>query len=61
MKKPNGYVGSKEMIDDMVAYGNWYKIGDSLAKDLGVWVYIKHLVQSRMRIMYLRLKIRLTR
>lgn len=53
----NGYFLSSDHREDLYVYGGWYKVGDGIAKDLGPLVYIKHLLSSRFKILYLRVKI----
>lgn len=45
----NGYFGSEQHLEDVEYSDDWWKIGDSLAKDIGYWFWIKHLVRSRIK------------
>jgi hypothetical protein len=54
-ERSNGYFGSEDHSEDLYVDG-WYKVGDGIAKDLGFWVYIKHLIQTRTKVLYMKMK-----
>jgi hypothetical protein len=51
----NGYFGSPDMIEDLYIH-SWYKIGDSIAKELGITVFIWHIITTRSKRIFLYIK-----
>jgi hypothetical protein len=53
----NGYFNSdsSDCLED-IYIDSYYKVGDRLAKDLGIFIYLDHLVRTRFKRLFLIIK-----